>query len=103
LVLGILSGIVCFGFFWAAYRLSMILASAFFGDHSPLAQPRVWGGQIEPFKWIGCLLVVLTSLLITYAWDRLRVRYRLSISQYWTMIAVALSVCTVGALLSGGF
>ena len=103
LILGTLSGIVCFGFFWASYQLSMILARAFSSDHGPLSLPRAWVGQIEPFKWIGGLLVVLISLIVTHAWDQLRVRFRLGIAQYWSMIGLALLICSLVALLSGGF
>jgi hypothetical protein len=103
LILGTLSGIVCFGFFWASYQLSIVLAQAFSSDHSPLPMPSAWLGQIEPVKWIGGLLVVLISLLITHAWDRLRVRYMLGVEQYWTMISLALSICMLAALLLGGF
>ena len=103
LVLGILSGIVCFGFCWASYQLSVVLAHALSTDHGPLSLPRAWAGQIEPFKWIGGLLVVLISLIVTLAWDQLRVRFRLGIAQYWTMIGLALLVCSLVAMLSGGF
>ena len=81
----------------------MVLARAFSSDHGPLSLPRQWMEQVEPFKWIGGLLVVLISLLITHAWDRLRVRYRLGVNQYWAMIGLALSICLLAALLSGGF
>lgn len=103
LILGILSGIVCFGFFWASYQLSMVLARVFWNDHNPLSLPRTWIGQIEPFKWIGGLLVVLISLVVTHVWDQIRVRYRLGVAQYWAMIGLALSICLLAALLSGGF
>jgi hypothetical protein len=102
LILGTLSGIVCFGFFWTSYQLSIVLAQAFSSDHSPLSISSARLGQIEPFKWIGGLLVVLISLLITHAWDRLRVRYRLGVEQYWAMISLALSICTLAAFLSSG-
>jgi hypothetical protein len=101
-ILGVLSGIVCFGFFWTSFQLSMTLARALYSDHGLLSLPRSWGGQDEPAKWIGGLLVVLISMLVTHAWDRIRVRYRLDVAQYWTMIGLALSICSLVALLSGG-
>jgi hypothetical protein len=101
--LGTLSGLACFLFFWGSYQLSTWLARAFSSDGGPLALPRSWVEQIEPVKWIGGLLVVIVALLVTHAWDRLRVRYRLDIAQYWTMIGLALAICLLGAVLSGGF
>ena len=103
LILGALSGIVCFCFFWASYQLSTVLARIFSSDHGPLSIPSAWVGQIEPFKWIGGLLVILISLIVTHAWDQLRIRYELGVTQYWAMIGLALSICSLAALLSGGF
>ena len=103
LTLGTLSGIICYGFFWASYHLSTRLGQALSGGHSPLSVPRAWDAQIEPVKWIGGASVVLISLLVTHAWDRLRIRYRLGVDEYWTMIGLALSICLLAALLSGGF
>jgi hypothetical protein len=103
LALGTLSGLVCFAFFWASYQLSALLADAFSSDGGPLALPRSWVEQFEPVKWIGGLSVVIVALLVTHSWDRLRIRYRLDIAQYWTMIGLALAICLLGAFLSGGF
>ena len=87
----------------AGLRVSNLLARALADTYGPLAGPRAWVKQIEPAKWIGGLSVVLISLLVTHAWDKLRVRYRLDVVQYWTMIGLALSICLLVALLSGGF
>jgi len=103
LVLGTLSGLACFAFFWASYQLATFLARAFSSDDGLLALPRSWVEQIDPVKWVGGLLVVTVALLVTHAWDRLRVRYRLGIAQYWAMIGLALTICLLGALFSGGF
>jgi hypothetical protein len=102
-VLGTLSGIACFGFFWATFRLATLLAGALASGSGLPALPRQLAGQAEPVKWIGALLVVAVALLVTHAWDRLRVRYGLGVGQYWTMIGLALIVCLLTALLSGGF
>ena len=102
LALGTLSGLACFFFFWASYQLSMQLARALSSQRGPWAMPQALVGQIEPLKWIGGALVVMIALLVTHAWDRLRVRYRLDVAQYWTMIGLALSICLLVALLSGG-
>jgi hypothetical protein len=103
LILGTLSGIICFIFLWASYRLSILLARWLSADRGQLSLPRAWAEQIEPVKWIGGLMVVLISVLVTHAWDRMRARYQLDVAQYWTMIGLALSICLGAALLSGGF
>ena len=103
LILGTFSGILCFVFFWASYQLSLLLARLLSAGHSPLSMPHAWMEQVEPVKWIGGAMVVLISVLVTHAWDRIRVRYRLDVAQYWTMIGLALSICLVVALLLGGF
>lgn len=100
--LGALSGLACFAFFWTSYRLAKLAARALDSGYGPLALPSTLVEQIEPIKWIGGLLVVIVALLVTHAWDRLRIRYRLSVAQYWTMIGLALSICLLAALLSGG-
>lgn len=103
LALGTLSGLVCFLFFWASHQLATLLARALSSERGLWAMPRSLVDQIKPLKWIGGLLVVIVALLITHAWDRLRVRYRLNATQYWTMIGLALSICLLVAFLSGGF
>ena len=103
LALGTLSGLACFSFFWASYQLSTLLARALSSERGPWAMPHALVGQIEPLKWIGGLLVVIIALLVTHAWDRLRIRYRLDVAQYWTMIGLALSICVLAAFLAGGF
>ena len=103
LALGILSGLACFVLFWASYQLATLLARALSGERSPRIVPHSLVGEIEPIEWISGLLVVIVALLVTHVWDRVRVRYRLNVAQYWTMIGLALSICLLVALLSGGF
>jgi len=101
LALGTLSGLACFALFWTSFQLATRLARTLSNQSG--TWPGALVGEIEPVKWIGGSLVVIVALLVTYTWDRLRVRYRLDVVQYWTMIGVALSICSLVALLSGGF
>ena len=50
LTLGILSGIVCFCFFWASYHLSMILARALSSERGPLEFTLGQGKLIPGFE-----------------------------------------------------
>lgn len=90
LTLGTASGIVCFALFQAAYWLTTWL-SRWLLDEPALR------------KAIAAALVLLIAFAVTYAWDRIRIRYRLSAHKYWAMIGLALSICLAAALLSGGF
>ena len=101
--MGTTSGIVCFMLFQAAYWLTTRLARSLPALRDISEQERSFLQQPGPVKWIGAALVLLIALAATYAWDQIRVRYQLDARKYWTMIGLALSICLLAALLSGGF
>jgi hypothetical protein len=102
LLLGSLSGLVCFSFFWVSYRLTMLLSLVLISNRAWAAIPLKLTESAEPAKWIGGTLVILVSVLLTHAWDRLRIRLRLGVAQYWAMIGLALSICLLAAFLTRG-
>lgn len=95
LTLGTASGLVCFALFQAAYWLTTWLTQSA-GERSLWGQPAL-------SKALAAAFVLLIAFAVTYAWDKIRVKYRLTAPKYWAMIGLALSICLAAALLSGGF
>ena len=103
LAIGSVSGIACFIFFQAAYWLTTQVAQSIPGPRDGSAWERLHLQPPQWEKWIGAVFVILIASVATYIWDKLRVRCRLNPQQYWVMISLALLICSLVALLSGGF
>jgi hypothetical protein len=102
LAVGTASGVVCFLLFQSAYWLTAWL-SRLLPTLRLLSENDRWLlRRSEPGKMIGAGLVLLIALAATSAWDRIRIRYRLDARRYWAMIGLALSICLLVALLTGG-
>ena len=103
LAMGAASGIVCFALFQSAYWLTAWFSRLLptLGDLSE--SDRSLLQRSGPSKWLGAAFVVLIALAVTYAWDQIRIRYRLNALNYWTMIGLSLAVCLLATLLSSRF
>jgi hypothetical protein len=102
LAIGASSGVICFFLFQTAYWLTTWLAQLL-ATYSSSSRALALVQRAEPGKWIGASFVLLIAFAATYAWDKIRIQQRLNPRQYWTMIGLALAVCLLAALLSGGF
>jgi hypothetical protein len=101
LAVGTASGVVCFVLFQAAYWLTAWLSRLLPTLHGFSEKDRWLLRRSEPGKMIGAGFVLLIALAATYAWDQIRIRYRLDARRYWAMIGMALSICLLVALLTG--